>query len=88
MKILDEITELDKKVNPDNLIYRYKGKTPDVKFNKLDNAVDLTDNIREGKKTIVDVKNDQIKFKSDLSELRKETTTKKINGAKNRFVQH
>ena len=73
MKILDEITELDKKVNPDNLIYRYKGKTPDVKFNKLDNAVD---NIREGKKTIVDVKNDQIKFKSDLSELRKETTKK------------
>ena len=76
MKILDEITELDKKVNPDNLIYRYNGKTPDVKFNKLDNAVDLTDNIREGKKTIVDVKNDQIKFKSDLSELRKETTKK------------
>ena len=76
MKILDEITELDKKVNPDNLIYRYKGKTPDVKFNKLDNAVDLTDNIREGKKAIVDVKNDQIKFKSDLSELRKETTKK------------
>ena len=76
MKILDEITELDKNVNPDNLIYRYKGKTPDVKFNKLDNAIDLTDNIKEGKKTIVDVKNDQIKFKSDLSELRKETTKK------------
>ena len=28
-KRLNEITELDKKVNHDDLIYRYKGKTPD-----------------------------------------------------------
>ena len=31
---LDEITKLDKKVNHDDLIYRYKGKTPDEKFDK------------------------------------------------------
>ena len=35
---LEEITNLDKKVNPDNLIYRYKGSTADAKFNKFDNA--------------------------------------------------
>ena len=26
--MLDNTTELDEKVNPDDLIYRYKGKTP------------------------------------------------------------
>ena len=29
---LDEITKLDKKVNHDDLIYRYKGKAPDKNF--------------------------------------------------------
>ena len=35
---LDEITKLDGKVNLDDLIYRYKGKTPDKKFDIYDNA--------------------------------------------------
>ena len=35
---LEDITNLDKKVNPDNMIYRYKGSTADAKFNKFDNA--------------------------------------------------
>ena len=30
---LEEITKLDKKVNPDDLIYRYKDSTADKKFN-------------------------------------------------------
>ena len=32
---LEKITDLDKKVNSDDLIYRYKGNTADVKFNEL-----------------------------------------------------
>ena len=35
---LDEITKLDGKVNPDDLMYRYKDKTPDKKFDIYDNA--------------------------------------------------
>ena len=35
MKGLKKITDLDKKVNSDDLIYRYKGNTADVKFNEL-----------------------------------------------------
>ena len=42
---LDEITKLDEKVNLDDLIYRYKGKTPNEKFNKYDNALNLIDKI-------------------------------------------
>ena len=33
---LDEITELDEKVNTDDLIYKYKGQTADAKFNEFD----------------------------------------------------
>ena len=34
-KRLDKITELEKKVNSDNLIYRYKGKTADAELDKF-----------------------------------------------------
>ena len=40
----DEITMLDKKVNHDDLIYKYKGKTPNENFNTYDNALNLIDN--------------------------------------------
>ena len=41
------MTGLDKKINPDNLIYRYKGPTADIKFDEFDNAVNLLDEITE-----------------------------------------
>ena len=37
------ITNSDKKVNSDDLIYRYKGNTSDTKFNEFDNAFSLLD---------------------------------------------
>ena len=61
---LEKITDLDKKVNSDDLIYRYKGNTADVKFNEFDNAFDIIDKIRDGKIDLSDVKNNQEKFKS------------------------
>ena len=47
---LEKITDLDKKVNSDDLIYRYKGNIADVKFGEFDNALDIIDKIRDGKK--------------------------------------
>ena len=38
---LAEITDLDKKIDSDDLIYRYKGRTADAKFDKFDNALDI-----------------------------------------------
>ena len=70
---LEKITDLDKKVNSDDLIYRYKGNTADVKFDKFDNALDIIDKIRDGKIDLADVKNNQEKFKSYLGEIKKET---------------
>ena len=41
---LKKINELDEKINLDDLIYRYKGRSPDQKFDEYDNALDLTKN--------------------------------------------
>ena len=62
-KRLEEITNLDIKVNSDNLIYRYKGNTADEKFDESDNAFSLLDIIRDGKISLADAKNDQKEFK-------------------------
>ena len=68
---LEKITALDKKVNGDDLIYRYKSNIADVNFNQFDNALDIIDKIRDGKIDLANVKNNQEKFKSYLGEIKK-----------------
>ena len=70
-KRLNEISELDKKVNPDDLIYRYKGNTSNEEFNMYDNALDLIDKIKNGKIKLAEAKNNQINFRSSLSKIKK-----------------
>ena len=52
---------------------RYKSRTADAKFDKFDNALDILDKLRNGKTSLTDVKNNQAKFKSNLSEVKKNT---------------
>ena len=79
---LDEINKLDEKVNHDDLIYRYKGKTSDENFNTYDNALNLIDKIKNGKIKLVEAKPDQIKFRLVLNEIKKRKQQKKIKTAK------
>ena len=81
-KRLDDITKLDEKVNRNDLVHRYKGKSPDEKFDKYDNALDLIDKIKNGEIKLAEAKNDQINFKSSLGEIKKRNQQKKIKGAK------
>ena len=67
----EKITDLDKKVNGDDLIHRCKGNIADVNFNQFDNALDIIDKIRDGKIDLANVKNNQEKFKSFLGEIKK-----------------
>ena len=62
----EKITDLDKKVNSDDLIYRYTGNIADINFDEFDNALDIIDKIRDGKIDLADVKNNQEKLKSYL----------------------
>ena len=67
----EKITDLDKKVNSDDLIYRYKGNTADVKFDEFDNALNLINKIQNGEINLADVINNQEKFKTYLAEIKK-----------------
>ena len=66
---LEKITDLDENVDSDD-----KGKTADAKFDKFDNALDIIDKIRNGETSLTDVKSNQAKFKSNLSEVKKQHT--------------
>ena len=69
----EKITDLDKKkVNSDDLIYRYKGNTSNVKFDEFYNALNIINKIQNGEIRLADVKNNQEKFKSYLGEIKKE----------------
>ena len=68
---LEKTTDLDEKVNNDNLIYRYKGKFADIKFDEFDNALGIINKIRDGKKDLAGVKKNQQKFKYYLGEIKK-----------------
>ena len=70
-KRLEKITDLDKKVNSDDLIYRYKGSTADAKFDNFNNALNIINKIQNGEISLADVKNNQEKFKSYLGEIKK-----------------
>ena len=63
---LEKIVDLDKNVNTNDLIYKYKGNTVDAKFDKFDNALNIINKITNGEIILADVKNNQEKFKSDL----------------------
>ena len=71
MKDLKKITDLDERVNRDDWIYKYKGKVADKIFNEFDNALDIINKIRDGKKDLADVKNNQQDFKLHLGEIKK-----------------
>ena len=59
----EKVTDLDKKVNSNDLIYKYKGNTADAKFDKFDNALNIINKIKNVEIILVDVKNNQEKFK-------------------------
>ena len=49
---LEKITDLDEKVNNDDLIYRCKGKFADTKFEEFDKALGIINKIREDKEDL------------------------------------
>ena len=85
---LNEITKLDKKVNHDDLIFRYKGKSPDENFDTYDNALNLINKIKNDKIKLAKAKSDQTKFKSNLGEIKKGNNKKKIKKAKKPAIQY
>ena len=87
-KRLEEITKLDKKDNPDDLIYKYKSSTADEKCNEFNNAFSLLDEIRDGKINLADAKNDQAEFKSNLNKIKERKQKTQIKRSQKYIVQY
>ena len=81
---LKKTTDLDKKMNPDNLIYKWKGPSADIKFDEFDNALSILHKIKEDEISLAKGKNDQIRFKSNLVEVKK--GNKKIDQKRKKHI--
>ena len=67
----EKINNLDKKVDIDKLVFKYKGNTPDKGFSKFDNVLDLINKIRDGEICLNEAKNEQTELRSNIGEIKK-----------------
>ena len=70
------------------MIYRCNDKTLDENFNIYDNALNLIDKIKNGEKELAEAKNDQIKLKSILGEIKKANNKKRSKEPKKRAIKY
>ena len=80
---LEEITNLDKKVDSDDLIHRYKGRTADAKIDKFDNVLDIPDEIKNGEISLAEAKNNQERFRSYIGEIKRGKSKRRSKEQKN-----
>ena len=75
MNLLDssDFYNLEKIVNPDNLIYKYKteGRSP-KDFSVCHTLIELFKDIRDSNKNPKEVLKNEINFKSDIGQIKKE----------------
>ena len=53
------------------MVYRCKGRLTDTKFDEFDNTLGIINKIRDGKKNLSEVKNNQENFKLYLGQIKK-----------------
>ena len=63
-------TDLEKRINPDNLIYKYKNE--EISPKNFRNLIELFKDLREVTINPNEVLKDQINFKSNLGEIKRE----------------
>ena len=72
-----EFRNLEKRSNPDDLIYKHKTEGRILKdFRNCQNPIELFKDLRDGNINPKEVLRDQINFKSDLGEIKKKSKTK------------
>ena len=59
----EKIHNLDKKVDTNKLVFKYKSNTADEDFSKFDNAFVLIGKIRNGEISLNEAKDEQVRFR-------------------------
>ena len=70
----EKINSLEKRVDTNKLVFKYKGNTADEDFSKFDKALDLINKIRDGEISLNEAKEKQAKLKSSMGEIKKVQT--------------
>ena len=79
-----EFVNLEKRLNPDNLIYKYKNEEISLKdIRNYQNLKELFKDLRDGNINPKEVLKDQSNFKSDLGEIKKGNPKDQINLTQN-----
>ena len=60
---MDEILEMRRSINFDNLIYHFKGPSPSLSFTKFGGPMYTCNKLKNGDKTLPQVEEDQKKFR-------------------------
>ena len=69
-KSFEKINNLEKSVDIDQLVFKYKGNTPEEDFSKFDNALDLINEIRDGEISLNEAKSEQAKLNSSMGKIK------------------
>ena len=67
----EKINSLEKKVDTNKLVFKYKGNTLNEDFSKFDNTLDLINKIRDGEISLNEAKYEQTKLRSDMGEIKR-----------------
>ena len=65
------MNNLEKKVDIDKLVFKYKDNTPEEDFSNFHNALDLINKIRDGEISLNEAKNEQTKLGSNMRQIKK-----------------
>ena len=67
----EKINNVDKNVDTNKLVFKYKGNTPDEDFSTFDNALELINKIRDGEISLNKAEDEQTKLRSGMREIKK-----------------
>ena len=67
----EKIKNLNKRINNNKLVFKYKGNTVDEDFSRFDDAFELISKIKDGEISLNEAKDEQAKLKSKIREIKK-----------------
>ena len=77
-KRMDEILQMSREINYNNLVYSFKGATSPISFTKFGGPMYTYDQLKKGDKKLQQVEEEQKRFKSELGQIKLGDPEKKI----------
>ena len=66
---IDEILNMSKDIDYDNLVYNFKGSTPSTNFMIFESPIYIYNQLKNGEKTLQQVEEEQSEFEKELNKI-------------------